>query len=585
MAVVASDIDRNQDCAKLVALVTQFLRPQLASLSPHSLSSLIWAIASTQAVTDDTSLFDHIGRLAEQAVPTMRSNASLATIAWSFAKLDIRHNGFFRAVTSLSRERWKLFRASDLNIMAWALSRSRPERAEQALGHIADCAVQCLSTFKNSELCGVLWSCTKVKPHDALLDAAATFLVPIVGFLSGSVPVDESQRWPNCCISYSQELATTIASFLKSPSNECRRRVLVELLDRAQRDIDKLSPNDLAMTIRAVGEAPDTVRFRAEVLERAVAFLVQKDPAFYASMWPCALADIAIGLAKSRRHIHQVFSAIAVPCAAKITGFTPDALVGAIDAFSVARIDHNKFMSKAGDRVAQIADQLSPAQLSIVMTALAQSMFFRDPDDPSFSAVLSALSTRLTSLTPVELMRVAWAICVVHPSRRQPASLDTFWSEAGPIIGGIGADDLTDPDDIERLNVIRRDRADQLGPGVIGAPGDVVFDASDMNSVWRQEIASILEYLQYNVKLSVQCEGSGYAIDVAIPSKRIAILLEGDEACGQLCHQPTGRTVMRRRLVARAGWRVIAMPSWKWAAQTDPELARSCLVKCIYDVL
>ena len=61
---------------------------------------------------------------------------------------------------------------------------------------------------------------------------------------------------------------------------------------------------------------------------------------------------------------------------------------------------------------------------------------------------------------------------------------------------------------------------------------------------------------------------TGYSLDLAIPSSRIAIEVDGPSHFllpdSQGVRAPNGPTKLKRRLLAAAGWRVISVPFYEW---------------------
>ena len=61
---------------------------------------------------------------------------------------------------------------------------------------------------------------------------------------------------------------------------------------------------------------------------------------------------------------------------------------------------------------------------------------------------------------------------------------------------------------------------------------------------------------------------TGYSLDLAFPSSRIAIEVDGPSHFllpdGRGVRKPNGPTLLKRRLLAAAGWRVISVPFYRW---------------------
>ena len=63
---------------------------------------------------------------------------------------------------------------------------------------------------------------------------------------------------------------------------------------------------------------------------------------------------------------------------------------------------------------------------------------------------------------------------------------------------------------------------------------------------------------------------TGYSLDLALPSSRIAIEVDGPSHFllpdGRGVRKSNGPTLLKRRLLAAAGWRGISVPFFEWNA-------------------
>ena len=61
---------------------------------------------------------------------------------------------------------------------------------------------------------------------------------------------------------------------------------------------------------------------------------------------------------------------------------------------------------------------------------------------------------------------------------------------------------------------------------------------------------------------------TGYSLDLALPSSRVAIEVDGPSHFllpdGRGERKPNGHTLLKRRLLKAAGWRVISVPFFEW---------------------
>ena len=61
---------------------------------------------------------------------------------------------------------------------------------------------------------------------------------------------------------------------------------------------------------------------------------------------------------------------------------------------------------------------------------------------------------------------------------------------------------------------------------------------------------------------------TGYSLDLALPSSRVAVEVDGPTHFllpdGRGVRKPNGPTLLKRRLLRAAGWRVISVPFYEW---------------------
>ena len=74
---------------------------------------------------------------------------------------------------------------------------------------------------------------------------------------------------------------------------------------------------------------------------------------------------------------------------------------------------------------------------------------------------------------------------------------------------------------------------------------------------------------------------TGYSLDLALPSSRLAIEVDGPshfllrDARGELV--PNGRTLLKLRLLKAAGWHVLSVPFYEWERLRPGEEQRAYL--------
>ena len=80
---------------------------------------------------------------------------------------------------------------------------------------------------------------------------------------------------------------------------------------------------------------------------------------------------------------------------------------------------------------------------------------------------------------------------------------------------------------------------------------------------------------------------TGYLVDLARPSERVAVEVDGPSHFLLPDHRgvrtPNGSTLLKRRLLERAGWRVIAVPFFEWDELRGEEAQRAYLRSRLVD--
>ena len=84
----------------------------------------------------------------------------------------------------------------------------------------------------------------------------------------------------------------------------------------------------------------------------------------------------------------------------------------------------------------------------------------------------------------------------------------------------------------------------------------------------QRSIAAALATLQLGFEEEYLEPRTGYSLDLALPSSRVAVEVDGPSHFllpdGRGVRRPNGPTLLKRRLLTAAGWRVISVPFYKW---------------------
>ena len=94
---------------------------------------------------------------------------------------------------------------------------------------------------------------------------------------------------------------------------------------------------------------------------------------------------------------------------------------------------------------------------------------------------------------------------------------------------------------------------------------DAMHDTQVRASALQRSVAAALAAVRFGFEEEYVEPRTGYSLDLALPSSRIAIEVDGPTRFllpdGR---EPNGPTLLKRRLLAAAGWRVISVPFFEW---------------------
>ncbi|EOD08235.1 hypothetical protein EMIHUDRAFT_359048 [Emiliania huxleyi CCMP1516] len=87
-------------------------------------------------------------------------------------------------------------------------------------------------------------------------------------------------------------------------------------------------------------------------------------------------------------------------------------------------------------------------------------------------------------------------------------------------------------------------------------------------SALQRSVSAALAAVRFGFEEEYVEPRTGYSLDLALPSSRIAIEVDGPfhfllPDCRGV-RKPNGPTLLKRRLLAAAGWRVISVPFFEW---------------------
>ena len=95
---------------------------------------------------------------------------------------------------------------------------------------------------------------------------------------------------------------------------------------------------------------------------------------------------------------------------------------------------------------------------------------------------------------------------------------------------------------------------------------DVMAAAQTRCSGFQHEVGSELAKLLSGMEEEFVDEATGYSLDFALPASRLAVEVDGPwhyyQQLGE--HVPTAKTMLKKRLLTQAGWRVVTVPYYEW---------------------
>jgi len=114
---------------------------------------------------------------------------------------------------------------------------------------------------------------------------------------------------------------------------------------------------------------------------------------------------------------------------------------------------------------------------------------------------------------------------------------------------------------------------------------DAMLDTQMTISELQRSVAAALAAVQHGFEEEHLEPRTGYSLDLALPSSRIAIEVDGPSHFlrpdSQGVRAPSGTTVLKRRLIAAAGWRVISVPFYDWGRLNTADERQAYLERAV----
>lgn len=185
---------------------------------------------------------------------------------------------------------------------------------------------------------------------------------------------------------------------------------------------------------------------------------------------------------------------------------------------------------------------------------------------------------RVKKMKPHSLINMCWSLCVLEQMRCQ--LFDYLWKE-------LGSRDVADmhmtPSMASQLCQIKMSVTDQGGNLPVCKTLERVFVEADR--LWNpilstsefhmsaQHADMCRELRSMGMEYVVEDVSSGYAIDIAIPSLRIAVEIDGPFHFARNADRRLGQSVMKHRHLSNRGWRVFSVTGQDWASADSSKTA------------
>ncbi|BDA46063.1 RAP domain-containing protein, chloroplastic [Coccomyxa sp. Obi] len=181
------------------------------------------------------------------------------------------------------------------------------------------------------------------------------------------------------------------------------------------------------------------------------------------------------------------------------------------------------------------------------------------------------LSHRVGSMNPHKLINACWSLCVLEQMRCQ--IFKELWEE-------LGSRDLADMHMTEcmasQLCQIKMSLTDEEGFFPVSKTLEGVFVEADR--LWKPILGTTDYHMSaqhadmcralrsMGMEYVIEDVSSGYAVDIAIPSLRIAVEIDGPSHFARNADRRLGPSAMKHRHLSKRGWKVFSVTAQDWAS-------------------
>ena len=518
--------------------------------SAHSLASTAWAFATAGVPAPE--LFDAVARESTARVSEFNPQG-LSNTAWAFATAGVPAPELFGALAREATGRVGELNPQAMSNIAWAFATAGVP-APELFGALANEASGRLGEFSPQALSNTVYAFARADVRaPGLFDALAHESAGRVGELGPQAVSNIAWAFATLGV-HAPELFSALENATLSQA-------------------DRMNPQQICNVAWAFASAgvPAPGLFgtlAGQAIRRASAFS------------DLDVTHTAYAFAKAGMHTPKLFDALAHELVWRTGNLSPMCVANASWAFATAGIRPLGLLDALAHEATVRADEFKPHELAVTLWACA-TLNVRVPE--LLEAVAYQVSARMSLFDGQSLPSIAWSFAVfdahsavlhgdafvAHVARAEWSSADSRQERSA--LCQLHQWKLWSEDRGVRRPVLSSSMAVQCQNAFVRAPTPSIFQG---------EVRDALLALGIEVREEVRLP-SGYSLDlvVSIPDgTELAIEVDGPSHFVGQGREPNGSTLLKRRQLARRGWRLLSVPYWEW----DHSGRSSRVAQCSY---
>jgi len=531
-----------EPAVRLGPLAEQTLRvvPKLPS---RALANTVHGIASVQA-----NVHWHAGEplwcaLAERGCAVVKDAEpqQLANTAWAYARARHAAPALLDAIATAAMARVDDFSPQALANMAWAYATAR-QPAPALMDAIAVAAVVQIAEFNPQDLANTAWAYATAR-HEVpeLMDAIAVAV---------AVRAGEFQT---------QNLANTAWAYATAGHGSPALMDAIAAVAAAR--VGKFKPQELANTAWAYA----TLGHAAPALMDAIAEAAVKQ---VRSFRPQALANTAWAYATVRHPARAMMTAIAAASVKRIGSFKPQELSNLAWAYATAGHAAPSLMDAIAVMAVRRIHSFKSQELANLAWAYATA-------GHSATALMDAIAAvavkRLSQFKTQELANLAWGLAAADVCAPNLFGTPLFVQRCAAFERAFAPAHLCQ---LHQWQLWRDECGSAwppLSPSLSRRCRAAFSTEVSRPSLLQLEVVDTLHALGLTPRQEL-CTQMGYSLDAVVVVAGHEVAVEVDGPTHFVGHAPTGATVLKRRQLRAAGWRLLSVPYWEWhsLSRNDP---------------